>query len=87
MLAVDVVFLLLVYVLSSRRSWTLLHTFSLGAGGAVAYGVHAFWQTPFGGSLALGRVGNVIFLAIALVLIAVGARRTAALAEGTQVNV
>jgi hypothetical protein len=53
----------------------------------VAYGVHAFWQTPFGGSLALGRVGNVIFLAIALVLIAVGARRTAALAEGTQVNV
>jgi hypothetical protein len=79
MLAVDAVFLLLVYVLSSRRSWTLLHTFSLGAGGAVAYGVHAFWQTPFGGGPVLARVGNAIFLAIALVLIAIGAKRTAAL--------
>lgn len=82
MLAVDAVFLLLVYVLSSRRSWTLLHTFSLGAGGAVAYGLHAFKQTPFGGGLVLARVGNAIFLAIALVLIAIGARRTAALTTG-----
>jgi hypothetical protein len=79
MLAVDAVFLLLVYVLSSRRSWTLLHTFSLGAGGAVAYGLHAFRQTPFGGGPVLARVGNAIFLAIALVLIAIGARRTGAL--------
>jgi hypothetical protein len=79
MLAVDVVFLLLVYVLSSRRSWTLLHTFSLGAGGAVAYGLHAFLQRPFGGGIVLARVGNVIFLLIALALIATGAKRTAAL--------
>jgi hypothetical protein len=86
MLAVDAVFLLMVYVLSRRAGWTLLHTLSLGAGGAVAYGLHAFRQTPFGGGPALARVGNVIFLAIALVLIAIGAKRTAALAEGTQVN-
>ena len=49
MLAVDAVFLLMVFALSSRRGWTLLHTLSLGAGGAVAYGLHAFRQTPFGG--------------------------------------
>jgi hypothetical protein len=87
MLTVDAVFLLLVYVLSSRRSWTLLHTFSLGAGGAIAYGLHAFRQQAFGGGVVLARVGNVIFLLIAFVLIAVGARRTSALAEGTQVKV
>ena len=79
MLSVDVAFLLLVYVLSSRRSWRLLHTLSLGAGGAVAYGLHAFRQTAFGGGIVLARVGNAIFLAIALVLIAIGAKRTAAL--------
>lgn len=80
MLAVNAVFLLLVYVLSRRTHWTLLHTFSLGAGGALAYGLHAFRQKTFDAGLVLGRVGNVIFLAIALVLIAVGARRTAAVA-------
>ncbi len=79
MLAVDACFLLMVFVLSSRRSWTLLHTFSLGAGGAVAYGLHAFRQMPFGGGPVLARVGNAIFLAIALVLIVVGAKRTGAL--------
>ena len=75
-LTVDAVFLLVVFALSSRSGWTLLHTLSLGAGGAVAYGLHAFRQTPFGGGPVLARVGNVIFLAIALVLIAVGAERT-----------
>jgi hypothetical protein len=79
MLAVDAVFLLLVYVLSSRRNWTLLHTFSLGAGGAVAYGLDAFRQTPFRAGPVLARVGNVIFLGIALVLITLGAKRTGAL--------
>jgi hypothetical protein len=88
MLAVDAVFLLMAFVLSRRTGWTLLHTFSLGAGGAIAYGLHAFRQQAFGGGIVLSRVGNVIFLAIALVLIVVGARRTSALAvEGTQVNV
>jgi hypothetical protein len=79
MLGADVVFLLLVYVLSSRRSWTLLHTLSLGAGGAVAYGLHAFLQRAFGGGIVLARVGNVIFLAIAVVLIALAWRRTSRL--------
>jgi hypothetical protein len=81
MLAVDAVFLLTVFALSRHTGWTLLHTLSVGAGGAVAYGLHAFRQTPFGGGPVLARVGNVIFLAIALVLIAIGAKRTAAVAE------
>jgi hypothetical protein len=80
MLTVDAGFLLMVFVLSRRSSWALLHTLSLAAGGAVAYGLHAFQGRPFGGGPILARVGNVIFLAIALALIAVGARRTAALA-------
>lgn len=88
MLAVDVVFLLMVFLLSRRTGWTPMHTLSLGAGGAVAYGLHAFRQTPFGGGVVLARVGNVIFLAIAVALIVVGAKRTAAAtAEGTRVNV
>jgi hypothetical protein len=79
MLALDAVFLLMVYALSRRTSWTLLHTLSLGAGGAVAYGLHAFFQKAFGGGVVLARVGNVIFLAIALVLIALAWRRTSRL--------
>lgn len=77
MLAVDVVFLLMVYAFSRRTGWTLLHTLSLGAGGAIAYGLHAFLMKPFGGGVVLARVGNVIFLAIALVLISLGLGRIA----------
>jgi len=77
MLVIDAVFLLMVFALSRRRSWTLLHTLSLGAGGAVAYGLHAFLQKPFGAGPVLARVGNVIFLAIAVALIILAVRRTA----------
>jgi len=86
MAALDAVFLLMVYALSRRTSWTLLHTLSLGAGGAVAYGLHAFRQTAFGGGLVLARVGNVIFLALAVVLIVMAARRTAAFTAGDGVR-
>jgi len=86
MLALDAVFLLMTYALSSRSGWTLLHTLSLGAGGAVAYGLHAFLQRPFGGGIVLARVGNVIFLLIAVGLIARGARRTAAFAGNKRVE-
>jgi hypothetical protein len=80
MLAVDVVFLLMVFVFSRCTGWTQLHTLSLGAGGAMAYGLHAFRQTAFGGGVVLSRVGNVIFLAIAVGLIVMGAKRTGVLA-------
>jgi hypothetical protein len=83
MLAVDVVFLVIVATLSRNPGWTALHTLSLAAGGAIEYGVHAFIARPFGASTrTAGWLGNGIFLAIAVVLIAIGVRRTQALVAG-----
>jgi hypothetical protein len=76
-LGIDLAFLLFVRVLSKRIAWTALHTFSLGAGGALAYGLHAFIGRPVFGAGFAARVGNAIFLAAALAVIATGARRTA----------
>ena len=77
MAALDLLFLGIVSVFSRRASWSPLHTFSLAAGGALAYGLHAFFETPaVGGSGAIARVGNTIFLALALSIIAIGAKRT-----------
>ncbi len=76
-LAIDLVFLACVRMLSSRTAWTTLHTFSLGAGGALAYGLHAFIERPVMGAGFAARVGNVIFLAAAVAVIVLGARRTA----------
>ncbi len=86
MLALDAVFLLMVYALSRRTGWTRLHTLSLGAGGAVGYGLHAFAQQAFGGGVVLARVGNVIFVAIAMVLIVLGVKRTASLVRRSAEN-
>lgn len=77
MLAIDVAFLAFLSVLSSRTTWTLLDTFSLGAGGALAYGLHAFIAKPLFGSVLAARISNGIFLAAALAVITIGARRTA----------
>jgi hypothetical protein len=77
MLATDLLFLVLVAVLSRRMSWTAMHTWSLAAGGALAYGLHAFIETPaVGGAGMIARTGNAIFLAIALALVVAGANRT-----------
>jgi len=76
-LTIDLVFLLFVGVLSRRVDWTPLHTFSLAAGGALAYGLHAFVARPVIGAGLSARIGNVIFLAAALAVIFAGARRTA----------
>ena len=77
MVAIDAAILLMTYRLSRRTGWTLLHTFNLGAGGAIAYGLHAFLQKPFQGGAVQARVGNAIFLAIACMLVVTGAKRTA----------
>jgi hypothetical protein len=78
MLALDVVFLVPVSVLSRRAAWNRLHILSLAAGGAVAYGTHAFLAHPVAGGVGLvARIGNVIFLAAAVAVIVAGARRTA----------
>ncbi|MDP9052166.1 MAG: hypothetical protein M3O31_15815 [Acidobacteriota bacterium] len=83
LLAIDAVFLCVVWILSRRTAWSALHVFSLGAGGAVAYGVHAFLQKPLlPGGLLWARIGNGVFLAAALGVIGVGAKRVSRFAAG-----
>ncbi len=79
MLAIDVIFLAMVFVFSRHAAWTPLHILSLAAGGALAYGTHAFLQPPVAGGAHLlsARIGNAIFLAAAIAVIFFGARRTA----------
>jgi hypothetical protein len=75
-LAIDVAFLLFVRLFSRRATWTPLHTFSLAAGGALAYGLHAFAAHPLFGTVLAARISNAIFLAAAIEVILIGARRT-----------
>jgi len=76
-LAIDLVFLLSLRAFSRRSGWTPLHTFSVGAGGALEYGVHAFLQGPVVPSpRQVVLVSHVLFLVLAVVLIAAAARRT-----------
>jgi hypothetical protein len=88
MLSLDAIFLSLVGLFSQRTGWRPVHTFSLGAGGAIAYGLHAFIQPPLvPGSVLMARIGNAIFLAAAIAVIVVGAKQSSRLtvspAEGT----
>jgi len=77
MATLDLLFLGIIAVFSKRASWSPRHTFSLAAGGALAYGLHAFFGTPaIGGTGAIVHIGNTIFLTVALALIAIGAKRT-----------
>ena len=75
LLAIDVVFLALVASLSCEKRWTAPHVLSLAAGGALGYGIHAFTQRPLVGGLIWMRISNVVFLAAAVWLIWLGARR------------
>ncbi|MGC2620298.1 MAG: hypothetical protein WA414_14735, partial [Acidobacteriaceae bacterium] len=79
MLGIDVGFLFVLHALQRRAGWTALHTLSLGAGGACAYGLHAFLAPPlYGGHpIWLLRLGNAIFLLAAVGVAAAGAKRTA----------
>jgi hypothetical protein len=82
MLVIDVIFLGLVWILSRRAGWGSLHILSLAAGGAVAYGVHAFLQKPLLGGVVWARIGNAVFLAAAIGVIALGAKRVLRLTAG-----
>jgi hypothetical protein len=78
-LAVDFTFLLLLGLFSRRSSWTPLHTFSVGAGGALFYGVHAFMQPPiFPASKAVVLTSHVFLLVLAAAVVMLGVRRTKA---------
>ncbi len=75
LLVIDTLFLVLVNFFSRQTTWAALHTLSLAAGGALAYGIHAFTQRPLlGGSVGI-RISNTVLLAVAVCLIWVGSRR------------
>jgi hypothetical protein len=76
-LAVDAAFLLLLRAFSRRSSWTPLHTFSIGAAGALFYGLHAFTQGPVvPAPKNIVLMSHVLLLVLALAVIALAARRT-----------
>jgi hypothetical protein len=75
LLAIDAVFLVLVALFSQHTGWSALHAFSSAAGGALAYGIHAFTGRPLVGGLLWMRISNTVFLAAALLLVWLGARR------------
>jgi len=73
----DLLFLVFLWGLSRRHDWTPLHTLSIGAGGALFYGVHAFFGHPVIPSpLWIVRAGNAVFLALTIAAIVLAARRT-----------
>jgi len=76
-LAADLVFLVSLWAFSRRSSWTALHTFSIGAGGALVYAVHAFVQNPISRTpKGIALASHAFLLALAMAVIAFGARRT-----------
>lgn len=79
MLTLDAIFLAGLSLLQRRSGWSAVHTLSLAAGGAFAYGIHAFWQTPvFGGHpVAVLRGGQAALLLLAALMASSGTRRTA----------
>lgn len=63
---------------SARSAWHGQHRQALAGGLAMAYGVHAFVETPaLAAPITVTRAGNVVFVLLAASAIAVGARRTA----------
>jgi|SRR5579859_150195 len=75
LLVIDVFFLAAVTFFSRQAQWSALHTLSLAAGGAAAYGVHAFTQKPLLGGLVAMRVSNAVLFAVAVWSIWLGVRR------------
>ncbi|MGA7340272.1 MAG: hypothetical protein WBE72_20965 [Terracidiphilus sp.] len=76
-LGVDLVFLVGLGLFSQCSAWTPLHTFSIGAAGALVYGVHAFLQGPVVPSRKwIVLASHVLFLVLALAVVAAGTRRT-----------
>ena len=76
-LLLDALWIAAIHQWSVRSRWDGRHRLGLAGGAAMAYGVHAFFQTPALGPMNLvTRVGNVVFLCLAAGMIAIGARAT-----------
>ena len=63
---------------AARKGWDERHKVALAGGAAMAYAWHAFIQIPaLGTADVFGRIGNLVFAVLAVILIAAGAKRTA----------
>jgi hypothetical protein len=75
-LAADLLFLVLLGVYSRCSGWTPLHTFSIGAAGALFYGAHAFLQGPVvPAPKSIVLMSHVTMLIAALAVVALGVHR------------
>lgn len=75
-LALDLIVIVAVTVFSRRWGWSGSHRLGLAGGAALAYGWHAFLQTPVDGTTGLTiRASNAICLLIVLAVIGFAARR------------
>jgi hypothetical protein len=77
--ALDAAAVILILAWSRSARWTPLHRLALGAGAVLAYAWHSFVTVPLVGAqqITVVRAGKVAFTLLAIVLIAVAARRTA----------
>lgn len=75
LLVIDAVLLVLITFFSRRIGWSALHTESIAAGGALGYGILAFTRKPLIGGFLWMRISNTAFLAAAVWLIWLAARR------------
>jgi hypothetical protein len=88
MAAVDLVFLVGLGLFSQCSAWTSLHTFSIGAAGAIFYGAHAFLQGPVvPAPKSIVLMSHVIMLAAALAVVAIGALRIKAVRVASSVAI
>jgi hypothetical protein len=77
-LALDFVTIVAITAMSHRSGWNGRHRLGLAAGAALAYGWHAFLQTPVDGTTGLTiRGSNAVCLLIVIALIAFAAKRQA----------
>ena len=78
-LSLDALAILLIGIWCGRAGWGAIHRLSLAGGAAMAYGWHAFVQTPsLGKPDTVARIGNLLFAILAASLVAAGARRASA---------
>jgi hypothetical protein len=72
----DALVISLVWNWSGRTGWGAIQKLALAGGAAMAYAIHAFFETPsIGETGTVTRIGNLVFAVFAAGLIAVGARR------------
>lgn len=76
-LAMDAAAIGAAYVFSHREGWNALHRLALAGGAALAYAWHAFIQRPVVPATNLNmRVGNSVFAAALILVLAIAGRRT-----------